>query len=339
MKESLFDIFQRVRDCYDYRKDPTIEQQRESAEARQKMAERMRQQKQAASEYASSLIPLGNDWVEAVKSDVKGLTEIVPPSLHFNKAERKVYKFGVEAFLLNVAAALRSHGKGEFLEDLDPLTAYKLGIQRRGTKIKTGLSEEQAEQAYQEMKQHYAFSFLFPDMFSMFPATYTVFGHTPKDKKQTKAQKHKKAEREPTDNQTGSSKPSKGTDKQPGNEILPRFEDPKLERISNELPKVFQTKRFVTAISKAEEKEWLLVGKQRLYWQGTAYIGGEKEQLKYFIGRIFNYSISTYKRPNQMPITELEDLFGQKLPNIKSAFKSQAPWHVIIDELTKELPE
>ena len=52
-KMSMLDLFQKYRDCYDYRKDPTIEEQQTAPEARQLMAERFRERKQAAREYAN----------------------------------------------------------------------------------------------------------------------------------------------------------------------------------------------------------------------------------------------------------------------------------------------
>ena len=187
MKESLFDIFQRHWDCYDHRKDPTIEEQQAKPEARQLMADRFRERKQAASEYASSLIPLGNDWIEAVKHDVEQLTKRLPPSLHFNKAEREAYRDGVEDFLLNVAAALREHGKGKFLnrEYFDPITLYRFGIATDWEPPQTGLTKDEAEQMCKDTKQLY-----FPDLFSMFPTTYTVLRYKPKAS--TPAQPQKK---------------------------------------------------------------------------------------------------------------------------------------------------
>jgi hypothetical protein len=192
MKGSLFDIFQRHRDCYDFRKDPTIEEQQANPEARQLMAERFRERKQAASEYASSLIPLGNDWIEAVKHDVNKLATTLPPSLHFNKAEREAYRDGVEDFLLDVAAALREHGKGKFLNDeyFDPVTLYRFGIEYSRNEIRKGLSTENAEQMYKAMKQRYSQVYCFPDLFSMFPATYTVMGCKAKASTQAQAQKN-----------------------------------------------------------------------------------------------------------------------------------------------------
>ena len=182
MKESLFDIFQRHRDCYDNRKSPTFEELKAKPEARQLETDRFRERKQAASEYASSLIPLGNDWIEAVKIDVKILTTTLPPSMHFDKAEREAYRDGVEDFLLDVAAALREHGKGKFLNDeyLDPVTLYRLGIATGWKEPKTGLSEDEAKQMAKEMKQQYSQVYCFPDLFSMFPATYTIMGYNAK---------------------------------------------------------------------------------------------------------------------------------------------------------------
>ena len=179
MKESLFDLFQRHRDCYDYRKDPTIEEQRNQPKARLLMAERISEGKQAAREYASSLIPLGNDWIEAVKHDVEELATTLPPSLRFNKAEREAYRDGVQDFLLNVAAALREYGKGQWLDDLDPKTAYRLGIERGSAKILSELSKDEAVKTSNDMKQHYSQVYCFPDLFSMFPTTYTVLGYKP----------------------------------------------------------------------------------------------------------------------------------------------------------------
>ncbi len=196
MKESLFDIFQKHRDCYDYRKDPTIEEQQANPEARQLMAERFRERKQTASEYASSLIPLGNDWIEAVKYEVDYLTKSgnLPRSLYFNKAEREAYRDAVEDFLREVAAALREHGKGKFLnhEYFDPVTLYRFGIGTGWEEPQTGLSQDEAKQMATEMKQRYSQVYCFPDLFSMFPATYTVLGY--KAKASTPAQAQNKAD-------------------------------------------------------------------------------------------------------------------------------------------------
>ena len=173
MKESLFDIFQRNRDCYDFRKDPTFEEQQNQQEARQLMADRFRVRKQAASEYVSSLIPLGNDWIGAVKHDVKELTSTLP-----DKAGMEAYRDGVQCFLLDVAAALRTHGKGGFLNDdyFDPVTLYRFGIENSRMDIQEELSREDAEQVVKAMKQRYSKVYYFRDLFSMFPAKYTVMG-------------------------------------------------------------------------------------------------------------------------------------------------------------------
>lgn len=204
MKGSLFDIFQRHRDCYDFRKDPTHEEQRNQPEARQLMADRFRERKQAASEYASSLIPLGNDWIEAVKHDVNKLATTLPPSLHFNKAERKAYRDGVEDFLLDVAAALREHGKGKFLNDeyFDPVTLYRFGIEYSRNEIRKGLSTEDAEQMYKAMKQRYSQVYCFPDLFSMIPVTYTVMGCKAKASTQAQAQNKADSSKKGTGNNT-----------------------------------------------------------------------------------------------------------------------------------------
>lgn len=197
MKESLFDIFQRHRDCFDNRKDPTIEEQQANPEARQLMAERFRERKQAANEYASSLIPLGNDWIEAVKYEVDYLTKNshLPPSLYFNKAEREAYRDGVEHFLLNVAGALREHGKEKFLngEYFDPVTLYRFGmLYMNWEEPQTGLAEDEAKQIAKDMKQRYSQVYCFPDLFSMFPTTYTVLGY--KAQASTPAQVQNKAD-------------------------------------------------------------------------------------------------------------------------------------------------
>ena len=156
------------------------------------MADRFREGKQAASEYASNLIPLGNDWIEAVKHDVEKLTQSLPPSLHFDRAEREAYRDGVEDFLLKVAAALREHGKGKFLNSdyFDPVTLYRFGIFSEWEPPQTGLTKDEAEQTYKDMKQRYSKVYCFPDLFTMFPATYTVLGYKPKAS--TPAQPQKK---------------------------------------------------------------------------------------------------------------------------------------------------
>lgn len=192
-KMSMWDLFQEYRDCYDYRKDPSIEEQKTTPEARQLMAERFRERKQAAREYANSLIPLGNDWIEDVKRDVKKLTQRLPQSLHFNKAERDAYRDGVEDFLTDVAEALRDYGKEPFLNDkyFDPVTLYRFGIMTYREDLKTGLTKEEATKIYKDFKQRYSKVYCFPDLFSMFPTTYTVLGY--KTKVSTPAQAQIKA--------------------------------------------------------------------------------------------------------------------------------------------------
>lgn len=189
-KMSMLDLFQKYRDCYDYRKDPTIEEQQTAPEARQLMAERFRERKQAASEYASSLIPLGNDWIEAVKHGVKALTQRLPPSLHFNKVERDAYRDGVVDFLIDVAEALREYGKGHFLNDdyFDPVTLYRFGIMTDWEEPQTGLTKDEATKICKDFKQRYSKVYCFPDLFSMFPSTYTVMGYKAKASTPARAQ-------------------------------------------------------------------------------------------------------------------------------------------------------
>ena len=81
-------------------------------------------------------------------------------------------------FLLDVVAALRTYGKGKFLNDdyFDPVTLYRFGIEYGRNEIQAQLSREDAEKAIKAMKQRYSKVYYFPDLFSMFPATYTVMG-------------------------------------------------------------------------------------------------------------------------------------------------------------------
>ncbi len=262
MKESLFDIFQKHRDCYDYRKDPTIEEQQTTPEARQLMAERYRERKQAASEYASSLIPLGNDWIEAVKYDVEKLTKELPESLLFNKAEREAYRDGVEDFLLKVAEALRCYGKGRWLDDLDPLTAYKLGIKRSDTDIVTGLSKDELEKTYRDMKQRYTRVYWFPDMFSMFPATFTVFGYKPKTL--TPAQTQNKA-----DNSTKCM--GMGSNATANPETPPAAQETVNEWLSGKPKEVLDEAVNCGLAEKKEDGYYWIVGNQEKGWQTGLY--------------------------------------------------------------------
>jgi hypothetical protein len=266
MKESLFDIFQKHRDCYDYRKDPTIEEQQANPEARQLMAERFRERKQTASEYASSLIPLGNDWIEAVKYEVDYLTKSgnLPRSLYFNKAEREAYRDAVEDFLREVAAALREHGKGKFLnhEYFDPVTLYRFGIGTGWEEPQTGLSQDEAKQMATEMKQRYSQVYCFPDLFSMFPATYTVLGY--KAKASTPAQAQNKA-----DGSTKGTGMGNSTTANP--ETPPAAQETVNEWLSGKPKEVLDEAVNCGLAEKKEDGYYWIVGNQEKGWQTGLY--------------------------------------------------------------------
>ena len=68
--------------------------------------------KKAANEYASSLLPLGDQWKAAVIYDVKRLIDnyTIPPSIRYNKERLDHYKLTAGSFLLDIRESLLHHG-------------------------------------------------------------------------------------------------------------------------------------------------------------------------------------------------------------------------------------
>ena len=100
-KESLVDIFQRI-----YRKhagkfnDPDPNENG------------FFEMKKAANEYASRLLPLGNQWKAAVVYDIESINRngTIPPSIRFNKKRLDNYKLIAGSFLLDIRESLSHHG-------------------------------------------------------------------------------------------------------------------------------------------------------------------------------------------------------------------------------------
>ena len=100
-KESLVDIFQRI-----YRKhagkfnDPDPNENG------------FFEMKKAANEYASRLLPLGNQWKAAVVYDIESINRngTIPPSIRFNKKRLDNYKLIAGSFLLDIRESLLHHG-------------------------------------------------------------------------------------------------------------------------------------------------------------------------------------------------------------------------------------
>lgn len=68
--------------------------------------------KKAANEYASSLLPLGDQWKAAVIYDVKRLIDnyTIPPSIRYNKERLDHYKLTAGSFLLDIRESLLHYG-------------------------------------------------------------------------------------------------------------------------------------------------------------------------------------------------------------------------------------
>ena len=68
--------------------------------------------KKAANEYASRLLPLGNQWKAAVVYDIESINRngTIPPSIRFNKKRLDNYKLIAGSFLLDIRESLLHHG-------------------------------------------------------------------------------------------------------------------------------------------------------------------------------------------------------------------------------------
>lgn len=172
MKESLIDIFERVWENYNDFFTKTETDKEHYLTAKRKRTE-------VASEYASSLLALGNNWVEAVNNDVMSLAVPIhyPPSQK-SKEKQKIFRDCVSVFLEDVGRAIYSLKKTE-LKKLKPLTRYLLGYDELTyMEIKEDLSRDEANSEYNRMKQKGLTDVCyFPTEIS--PAKYMVFGYNP----------------------------------------------------------------------------------------------------------------------------------------------------------------
>ncbi len=101
MKETLFDIYIEHLDCY----EPFYNTPEESP---QTILEKIDKKQLAAKEYAASLLPLGQQWVNAVNYDINKIKTMIPqPS---SNEELKNRRIGIHCFLLDVLEALRTYG-------------------------------------------------------------------------------------------------------------------------------------------------------------------------------------------------------------------------------------
>jgi hypothetical protein len=171
MAESLLQIFQRHRDCFDFTKEPDWQA---SAEARQLCNDRQREREQAANEYVSGIVTANEKWAEDINADVSELALSFQRIL--SKAERKAYQDAAGQFLLYVATALREHR----LMQLSPFTRYMMGRSEKAMNVVSGLSRDEAKRKYQSTKeQGFDHVQIFPT--DAYPATYSVFGYKPQD--------------------------------------------------------------------------------------------------------------------------------------------------------------
>ncbi len=174
MKESLLDIFERVWPSYweFILNEPTDREQYLTSK---------RERIKAASEYASSLKALGDDWIEAVNNDVMSLAAPIhfPPSIIFSKDKRKTYRLCVQSFLTDVREAIITHGRTErqLTELLKPITCYLLNIVLSNMVVKESLSKDEAYSEYKQMRLHGFNSVFFPT--ELFPAQYVLIGYEP----------------------------------------------------------------------------------------------------------------------------------------------------------------
>lgn len=171
MAESMLQIFQRHRDCFDFTKEPDL---LESDEARQLCYERQREREQAANEYVSNILASNDNWAKDVDEDANELALSFQGIL--NKAERKAYRKATEEFLSYVATVLREHR----VKQLSPVTRYRMGRwEYPAMNVITGLSIDEAEKEFQKMKeQGFIHVQIFPK--EAFPAVFTAFGYKPK---------------------------------------------------------------------------------------------------------------------------------------------------------------
>lgn len=181
MAETMLQVFQRHRDCFDYTKEPNPTP---LTEARQMCYERQQEREQAANEYVNGILAANDNWADDINEDTGKLALSFQGIL--NKAEREAYKEAADRFLLYVASALREHR----VRQLSPLTRYRMGREEfPAMNIVTGLSRDEAAREYQRMKeQGFAKVYYFPT--EAFPAVFTVLGYNPNGSKPHKPQKN-----------------------------------------------------------------------------------------------------------------------------------------------------
>lgn len=181
MAETMLQVFQRHRDCFDFTKEPNPTA---STEARQMCYERQQEREQAANEYVNGILAANDNWADDINEDTNKLALSFQGIL--NKAERKAYREAAGQFLHYVASALREHR----VRQLSPLTRYRMGSEEfPAMNIVTGLSRDEAAREYQRMKgQGFAKVYYFPT--EAFPAVFTVLGYKPKGRKPHEQQKN-----------------------------------------------------------------------------------------------------------------------------------------------------
>ena len=181
MAETMLQVFQRHRDCFDFTKEPNTTA---STEARQMCYERQQEREQAANEYVNGILAANDNWADDINEDTNKLALSFQGIL--NKAERKAYREAAGQFLHYVASALREHR----VRQLSPLTRYRMGREEfPAMNIVTGLSRDEAAREYQRMKeQGFAKVYYFPT--EAFPAVFTVLGYKPNGSKPHEPQKN-----------------------------------------------------------------------------------------------------------------------------------------------------
>ena len=181
MAETMLQVFQRHRDCFDFTKEPNPTP---LTEAHQMCYERQQEREQAANEYVNGILAANDNWADDINEDTNKLALSFQGIL--NKAERKAYREAAGQFLHYVASALREHR----VRQLSPLTRYRMGREEfPAMNIVTGLSRDEAAREYQRMKeQGFAKVYYFPT--EAFPAVFTVLGYNPNGSKPHKTQKN-----------------------------------------------------------------------------------------------------------------------------------------------------